>query len=72
MTDLYIDESLCMHMQVCVFVHLCLNVLESAYQKSAATLIFEQSLELTRELVAVAGCESSVSAAICCHNIRVT
>lgn len=54
-----------------LFVHVCLNVPET----EAATLIFEQSFFfflLTRELVAVAGCESSVSAAICCHNIRVT
>lgn len=63
---------MCTHAGVCVLVRVCLIVLESAFQKSAATLIFEQSLELTRELVAVAGCESSVSAAICCHNIRVT
>lgn len=56
----------------CVPVHVCVNVLESALHTSATTLIFELSLGLTRELVAVAGCESSVSAAICCHNIRVT
>lgn len=63
---------MCMCACVCNCVCVCASVLESAEQKSAVTLIFEQSLALTGELVAVAGCESSVSAAICCHNIRVT
>lgn len=61
-----------MSVRACETVCVCVSVLESAEQKSAVTLIFEQSLALTGELVAVAGCESSVSAAICCHNIRVT
>lgn len=34
--------------------------------------IWTKAFSLTGELVAVAGCESSVSAAICCHDIRVT
>lgn len=34
--------------------------------------IWTKAFSLTGELVAVARCESSVSAAICCHNIRVT
>lgn len=67
-TDLYVDEPLCAHTRV----RACACRCECALHTSAATLIFELSLGLTRELVAVAGCESSVSTAICCHNIRVT
>lgn len=45
-----------------------------AGQKWAEALadIWTKAFSLTGELVAVAGCESGVSAAICCHNIRVT
>lgn len=68
----YIVEDLRMWLQVCFYTCVWCVCCLREQSRNQVQHIFLESLWLTRELVAVAGCESSVSTAICCNNIRIT